>query len=33
MYTIAPSLGLEEAEAAADDEKLEKPIQLETTKA
>ena len=32
-YTIAPSLGLEEAEAAADDEKLEKPIQLETTKA
>ena len=33
LYIIAASLGLEEAEAAADDEKLEKPIQLETTKA
>ena len=32
LYTIAASLGLEEAEAAADDEKLEKPVQLETTK-
>ncbi|KAJ4984568.1 D-xylose-proton symporter (hexose transporter) [Stagonosporopsis vannaccii] len=33
LYTIAASLGLEEAEAAADDEKLDKPVQLETTKA
>lgn len=33
LYTIAASLGLEEAEAAADDEKLDKPVQLETMKA
>lgn len=32
LYTIATSLGLAEAEAAVDDEKLEKPVQLETAK-
>jgi hypothetical protein len=33
LYTIAASLGLEEAQAAADDEKMEKMIQVEKTKA
>lgn len=32
LYTTAASLGLEEAETAADNKKLEKPVQLETTK-
>lgn len=32
LYTIATSLGLAEAEAAVDDEKLEKPVQLETAR-
>ncbi|KAF1357385.1 general substrate transporter [Lizonia empirigonia] len=31
LYTIAASLGLEEAQVAADDEKLSKPVRLETT--
>jgi hypothetical protein len=33
LFNIAASLGLEEAQAAADDEKMEKHVQVEQTKA